>query len=550
MPARPADGGHPVTSAELLREFFDAANALRRVTALVARGASESDLFSAVAQEVALLLGADAAGVLRYEPDGTATVAGWWALPRLGVPLGTRLTVTGEDVAASVLQTGEPVRTDRFEGPAGSATARLRQLGARSVIAAPITLEGRLWGVAVAAATRPEGLPADGEWHIAGLVALVGAAVAELHQIADEHAALRRVAMLVARSAAPAEVFYEVASEVRELLGADVTTIARFEPDATATILAGVGTGQPLEGRWPVEPPLSIAAVLRTGRPSRVDDFAALESGGLADLVRREGLRSSVASPIYVGGRLWGAIVASSRHGPFPPDAEQRIADFTELAATAIANTEGRAELVASRARIVAAFDRARRVLERDLHDGVQQRLVSLALTLRGAQKRVPGGLPELDASLSQAVEGLAEVLSELQEISRGIHPAILSQGGLVPALKTLARRSAVPVELTVLAGGRMPEPVEVAGYYVVAEALTNVAKHAHASVVYVDVDVHGDALRLRIRDDGVGGADPSRGSGLIGIDDRVEALGGTMHIDSPAGKGTTLLVTLPVADD
>jgi len=549
MPARAADSGHPVTSGRLLEEFLDAANALRRVTALVARGASEPELFSAVAQEVGLLLGADVAGVLRYEPGGTAVVAGWWGLPGMDVPVGTQLTVTGENMAALLLQTGEPVRVDRFEGPAGSVAALFRRLGVRSGIGAPITLEGRLWGAAIAAATRPERLPADSEWHIAGLVALVGAAVAELHQIADEHAALRRVAMLVACSATPAEVFSEVAGEVRELLGADVTTIARFEPDATATILAGVGTSDPLEGRFPIEPPLSIEAVFRTGRPARVDDFGALE-GGLADRVRKEGLRSSVASPIHVGGRLWGAIVASSRRGPFPPDAEERIADFTELAATAIANTEGRAELVASRARIVAAFDRARRVLERDLHDGVQQRLVSLALTLRSAQKRVPDGLPELDASLSQAIEGLAGVLSELQEISRGIHPAILSQGGLVPALKTLARRSAIPVELSVGAGERLPEPVEVAAYYVVAEALTNVAKHARASVVHVDVDVHDDALELRVRDDGVGGADPSRGSGLIGIDDRIEALGGTMRIDSPTSRGTTLFVTLPIPGD
>jgi signal transduction histidine kinase len=549
MPARPGDGGHLVTSAELPREFFDAANALRRVTALVARGASEAELFSAVAREVAQLLGADVAGVLRYEPDDTAAVAGWWGGPGMDVPLGTRLALAGENVAASVLRTGEPVRTDRFGGPEGSVAALFRRLAVQSGIGAPITLEGRLWGVAVAATAQPGRLPADSEWHIAGLVALVGAAVAELHQIADEHAALRRVAMLVARSAAPAEVFYEVASELRELLDADVTTIVRFEPDATATILAGVGTDEPLGGRWPVEPPLSIAAVLRTGQPARVDDFGLLE-GGLADLVRREGLRSSVASPIHVGGRLWGAIVASSRHGPFSPDAEARIADFTELAATAIANTEGHAELVASRARIVAAFDRARRALERDLHDGVQQRLVSLALTLRGAQNRVPDGLPELNASLSQAVEGLSEVLAELQEISRGIHPAILSQGGLAPALKTLARRAAIPAELSVPVAGRLPEPVEVAAYYVVAEALTNVAKHARASVVYVDVDVHDGALRLRVRDDGCGGADPARGSGLIGIDDRVQALGGIMRIDSPAGKGTTLLVTLPLVAD
>jgi signal transduction histidine kinase len=547
MAARPADGGHPEAFAGPLQQFFNAANALRRVTALVARGASPSEMFSAVAREMGGILGADVAGMLRYEPDGTVAVVGWWGPPGMNVPLGTKLTVAGEDVAASVVQNGQPIRTDRFEGPEGSVGACFRQLGVRLGIGAPITLEGRLWGVAVAATSQPGRLPADSEWYIAALVALVGAAVADLQQIADEHAALRRVAMLVACSATSAEVFSEVASEVRELLGADVTTIARFEPDATATILAGVGTNAPLAGRWPVEPLLSIAEVFRTGRPARVDDFGVLK-GGLADYARREGLRSSVASPIHVGGRVWGAIVASSRRGPFPADAEQRIADFTELAATAIANTEGRAELVASRARIVAAFDRARRILERDLHDGVQQRLVSVVLMLRGAQKRVPAGLPELDASLSQAAETLTEVLSELQEISRGIHPAILSQGGLAPALKTLARRSAIPVELSVQAGGRLPEPVEVAAYYVVAEALTNVAKHARASAAYVDVDVHHGVLRLRVRDDGIGGADPAHGSGLIGLDDRVEALGGTMQIDSPAGKGTSLLVTLPIA--
>jgi signal transduction histidine kinase len=364
-------------------------------------------------------------------------------------------------------------------------------------------------------------------------------------------AALRRVAMLVASPAAPAEVFSEVAAEVRELLGADITTIMRFEPDGTATALARVGTTGPDEfvagRRRLLEPPGPVQAVHRTGRPARVDDLAA-DGSELADFIRVEGLRSAVASPIHVGGHLWGAIAASSRQGPFPAGAEQRMADFTELAATAIANAESRAELVASRARIVATFDRARRNIERDLHDGVQQRLVSLALTLRGAQRRVPAGQAELHAALAQTAEGLAEVLTELQEISRGIHPAILSQGGLGPALKTLARRSAIPVELSVPATGRLPEPVEVAAYYVVAEALTNVAKHASASVVYLTLDTGGGALHLQVRDDGVGGADPARGSGLIGLNDRVAALGGTMQVDSPAGKGTSLLVTLPVA--
>lgn len=376
------------------------------------------------------------------------------------------------------------------------------------------------------------------------------AAGENVQQILDEQAALHRVAVLVATSAEPADVFPVVTREVGNLLGADVANMVRFEPDATVTILARVGTaGQPslpVGSRLPVGLSPTVETVFRTGGPARFDDLDGA-AGEIAEMIRTEGLRASVASPIHVGGRLWGAIIASSRRGPFQRGAEQRMADFTELAATAIANAESRAELVASRARIVAAFDRARRNIERDLHDGVQQRLVSLALMLRGARNRVPEELPELDAALSQAADGLAEVLSELQEVSRGIHPAILSQGGLGPAVKALARRSPVPVELDLRAAGRLPEPVEVAAYYVAAEALANVAKHARASVACVDVDLRGDALYLRVHDDGVGGADPGRGSGLTGLNDRVAALGGTMRLESPSGQGTSLTVTLPV---
>jgi PAS domain S-box-containing protein len=208
-----------------------------------------------------------------------------------------------------------------------------------------------------------------------------------------------------------------------------------------------------------------------------------------------------------------------------------------------------RAELAASRARIVTAADQTRRQIERDLHDGVQQRLVSLALEQRSAQETVPPELRELQAQLSRVVDGLTGALEELQEISRGIHPAILTQGGLAPALKTLARRSAVPVELAVRAQTRLPEPVEVAVYYVVSEALTNTAKHAHASAVHVAVEARDGVLELSIRDDGSGGADPTRGSGLIGLTDRVNALGGTIKVVSPIGQGTTLLITLPIEE-
>ena len=195
-----------------------------------------------------------------------------------------------------------------------------------------------------------------------------------------------------------------------------------------------------------------------------------------------------------------------------------------------------RAELTSSRARVVAAADEARRRIERDLHDGTQQRLLSLALELRAAEAHVPPGLPGLKAQLSRVAQGLAEVVEDLQEISRGIHPAVLSKGGLGPAIKALARRSVVPVELHLRTDRRLPERIEVAAYYVVSEALTNAAKHSHASVVQVEVEATDAVLRLAVSDDGVGGADPVRGSGLIGLQDRMEAIGGTSR--SPAHPG------------
>jgi signal transduction histidine kinase len=398
--------------------------------------------------------------------------------------------------------------------------------------------------------TRPFG---SGDWQnylvaamYIGLGVLVGA-LAEMtrrrgevsesgrSKLVEEQSALRRVATLVARGVEPSEVFAAVAIETRDLLGADATIIACFEPDATAKIVAATGPGAEVGERWQLEPEMPIAKVLASGRPARADDFR----GGAA-----------VATPVVVGGRLWGATRLSSRSGSLPEDTERRLAEFIELMAIAIANAEYRAELTASRARIVAAADESRRQVERDLHDGVQQRLVSLALALRAAEPSVSSGQTELRLALSQSVAGLNDALSELREISRGIHPAILSQGGLAPALRTLARRSRVPVELTVGEEERLPEQVEVAVYYVVAEALANVAKHARAEAASVDLHRSDGALRLRIRDDGVGGADPARGSGLVGLSDRVEALGGTVAVESPSGNGTHLEVMLPIAPE
>ena len=303
----------------------------------------------------------------------------------------------------------------------------------------------------------------------------------------------------------------------------------------------------PVGQRFTLEGDNVAAMVLHTGRPARMDshDNAA---GSAAAQIRELDLRGGVGAPIIVDGRLWGAaIVGSSRPEPLPPDTEARVGDFTDLVATAIANAEAHAELTASRARIVAAADGARRRIERDLHDGAQQRLVSLSLEMRTAEASVPPELHSFKEQISHLVAGLAGVSEDLQETSRGIHPAILSRGGLGPALKTLARRSAVPVELDVGVDRRLPDSVEVAAYYVVAEALTNAAKHAQASGVSVRVEPEGATLHLSIRDDGVGGADTANGSGLTGLVDRVEALGGQMTISSQPGRGTSLAVKIPL---
>jgi signal transduction histidine kinase len=386
---------------------------------------------------------------------------------------------------------------------------------------------------------------------------VVGQLAARLQQAAlrsahlsEEQAALRRVATLVARSVPASEVFEAVTREVGLLCGADLARMEQFEEDGTATGVAAwsrgaaqlaVGTRLNLDGP-------SIARAVRHGDgPVRVESFAGAK-GTIAREAREVGIRSSVGCPIVVAGQLWGVIAASRKSDePFPADTESQLASFTELIVTAIENADSRAQLDASRARVVAAADEARRRLERDLHDGAQQRLISMALELRMVQDTVPEELPDLRADLGQVVDALSSALEELRQISRGLHPAILSEGGLGPGLRALVRRSAVPVELRVDTGSRYPPPVEVAAYYVVSEAVTNTTKYAGASHVEVTVEQHDGTLLLWVRDDGVGGADPGRGSGLTGLRDRVEALGGAIGITSPAGDGTVIQVSLPV---
>jgi signal transduction histidine kinase len=379
----------------------------------------------------------------------------------------------------------------------------------------------------------------------------IGLLVDELARLTREQSALRRIAALVARGVPAAQLFSAVAKEVSALLQADGAMIARVEPDGFVTVIAAENrAGTDVAGqRLQVEPSMAMATVVHTRQPARTDDYAHA-SPALKERIRRAGVRSSVATPIIVEGHLWGVVVASSRGWMLPTESEHRMLNFTELVATAIANAESRSELAASRARIVAASDDTRRRVERDLHDGVQQRLVSLALDVRAAQYALPPAITEVRAELSHVVEGLTGALDELREISRGIHPAILSEGGLGAALKTLARRAPIQVALDVRVEDKLPDGVEVAAYYIVGELVTNTAKHAHASTINVAITSANGAVHIAACDDGIGGADPARGSGLVGLRDRIEALGGTISLRSPKGEGTAVEVALPVDGD
>lgn len=387
--------------------------------------------------------------------------------------------------------------------------------------------------------------------------ATIGILVDQLAKLAEEQAglrrvdaALRRVATLVARAAPAPEVFAAVTEEVGGLLPIERASMGRLESDGTVTILAAWsrdGQAMAVGGRFSLDPGDVGAAVVARGRPARTEGPPG--GTGWVDVVfRGAAIRSAIGTPIVVDARLWGVMIAGTTlEAPLPADTETRLAGFTDLLATAIANAESRSELAASRVRVVTAADETRRRIERDLHDGAQQRLVTLGLELRAAQKTVPPELGNLEGELSRVADGLVGVMDELREMARGIHPAILAEGGLGPALRTLARRSPIPVKLDVSAEGRLPDPVEVAAYYVVSESLTNAAKHAQASVAAVRLSVADGALRLTVSDDGRGGADPSLGSGLIGLRDRVEALGGTIAVHSPPGAGTELTVELPL---
>jgi signal transduction histidine kinase len=530
--------------------------ALRRVATLVAAGAPPADVFEAVSAEVAALMGADGSALTRFEADGTVTSVSGWTTEGGYIYVGRRYELEGT-VSGVIFETGRPGRVENYAEAPGEAPKAARAMGWRSSVGAPITVEGRLWGVLAVVSKSEQPLPHDTEHRLSEFAELFATAIAnseaheQLAQLADEQAALRRVATLVAEGATPHRVFEGVRDEVARMFNAPLSVLLRYDADGTATVLAtSDGYLGPIGRSWSVEDDGSaIARVCRTGLPARADHTQPTR-GAVAAAARAAGARSAAGVPVIVDGTLWGVMAVGSRESePLPADFEGRLAKFTELLATAIANAEGRAELDASRARIVATADATRRRIERDLHDGAQQQLVWLALALRAAQATVPEELEQHRSELDRVVDGLTAALDDLREVALGIHPAGLSEDGLTPALKRLVARSPLRVNLEFRADGRFPEPVEVAAYYVVSESLTNAAKYADTPVVDVALAADDGALRVEVRDDGRGGADPAAGSGLLGLRDRVEAIGGTMHLTSPPGAGTSLRVELPLND-
>ncbi len=375
----------------------------------------------------------------------------------------------------------------------------------------------------------------------------------QLAGLAEEQAALRRVATTVAGGAEPAAIFACATEEIGRLFDSDSAGMLRYDVEA--------GTAE-MVGRWEsgdrrvfdvgtvvsLEDDTTIGRVYRAARPVRLRWADA--DGPLAEGMRAAGFTATVASPIEVEGRLWGAVSVGWAHREveLPDDVEAKLGAFCELVALGLSSADARERLLDSRARIVEAADAARLRLARDLHDGAQQRLVALGLLLHSAMQSLDTDSARTAELLQASRVALDEANAELRELARGIHPVALTEQGLASALRALVRRSSLPAEVVEAPDERLPGPVEVAAYYVVSEALTNVAKYADASRVEVRAVVEGDSLVVTIEDDGCGGADPAGGSGLRGLADRVEALRGSLGIESAPGAGTIVSARLPVA--
>jgi signal transduction histidine kinase len=530
--------------------------ALRRVATLVAQRAQPAEIFAAVGEEVGRVFGLDVVMVSRFDPDGPAHVIVGVANRFEGLTVGSRFELDESMASAAVYRTGRSARVDGVDWSAVSAPSGevARRLGSVSAVSSPIVVEGRLWGAITMADKEP--LPLHAEARLEQFTRLVGTAVAgaesreALKELADEQAALRRVATLVAKGAPATAVFDAVAAEVERLLGADGVTLSRYEPDDQVRVVAhrGPDVQRVPPGTRVTHRGQDVATMVRRSERTARLEHHEKTRGAVAQLARDVGVRASVGAPIVVDGRLWGVVIATWRGEQSPPaDTQARMAKFAQLLDTAVANADSRDQLTASRARLLTEADAARRHVVRDLHDGAQQRLVQTIVTLRLAEQALEEEDGNAHSLVAAALEQAEQGNAELRELAQGILPPVLTRGGLRAAVRSVVRRLDLPVEVDI-PSDRFSPAIEASAYFIVAEALTNVVKHAQADRAVVKASVEGARLRLEVRDDGIGGADPD-GHGLLGIADRVTALGGRLDVDSPAGVGTVLCATLPLAE-
>lgn len=531
-----------------LQALADEQTALRRIAELTGQEAPADAVLKAVAVQASRLAGVEFGMVLRFvAPDGASEIVALDGAPS-NFKLGMRASGSGDGSVHRVWRTGRATRIDDLGAMSGRWPQMASRFGFSTSAGVPILLQGGLWGALIVAGREP--MPPAIESHLTDFAQLVSTAIsaaqarAELRVLADEQAALRRVAELVARGAALDEVFAAVATEASKLLGDLAAALLRYDPGDVAVAVAVSNSAVPLGLRIPSGGQTATGEVLRTGRAVRVDSFKGTQ---LAELARELDVRAGVAVPVTVEGQVWGALTASTPGPPLPGGTEQRLTQFAELAAAAVANAENKAKLTASRARVVATADETRRRLQRDVHDSAQQRLVHTIITLKLARDAIAAG-GSAGELVEEALANSERANAELRDVVRGILPAALTRGGLRAGLESLVADLAVPVDLRVTAP-RLSTQTETTAYFIVAEALTNVVKHAQATRATVEVGIEAEGLSIYVHDDGSGAADPAHGTGLTGMLDRVEASEGTLDITSPAGIGTTLRATLPLRE-
>ncbi len=521
--------------------------ALRRVAELVAHAASSDEVLEAVVTEAAGSVGVAFTTLLRFEPDGATEVVAIHDPPE-GVTVGMRAPAGGDGATQRVWRTGRAARVDRLPDMSGAWAQLAASRGYLSSAAAPILAEDRLWGVLVAAGRGV--LLSDIEEKLSRFAGLAGTAIAssqaraEVQALADEQAALLRVAQQVAGGGPPDAVFEAVAVEAQQLLSGQPVTLVRYEDDEVLVVISRSGGPAPPGTRIAYEPGSLPDRVRREGKAVRVDDYSVEPNAARA---RRYGLVAAVAAPIAVESRVWGTLTATSADGPLARGVEERLQRFANLVGVAVSNATSRAQLIASRARVLSTADETRRRLQRDLHDGAQQRLVHTVITLKLArQSLAQGDVPTGVDRVEEALKHAQRATGELRELVSGILPAALTRSGLRGGVESLLADLPLPVD-TAVEVPRMAVEIETTAYFVIAEALTNVVKHARASRVWVRADLDAGAVRIEVGDDGVGGARAGEGSGLTGLLDRVEVRGGRLRISSPPGRGTTIEATLPV---